>query len=305
MKTYDSIMARRAAYQAAAEPLTTGMFLSRTAALTEADMAAAKTVVDNLPVVQALWNGDADTAVADLEGHIDFEDGDGRYRQTSRPGLGEPTPESTEVSFKASSGVVTDANAWSTYETQTLLEQLCGVAKSEPWVKKLNAQLEKLDPEFTQEQTELELASLDIKMGAYLGSGSAGPYGSGEFAADDGFEYIETTEGVLVRVGVGFGRMDGQLWELYDGDMFENFYATISQSPSEMAGRILLGSGASDDRAADLAQAAKELTLVVEYGMLLANSEALPSDEFMDAIFKADREYREEQGQQDLFKAQE
>ena len=303
-KALSDITAARAAYQSTAKLLNTGMFLSRTSALSESELTAAKTVIQGLAVVKSIWGGNVDEAVSDLDGRIDFEDGDGKYRQTFRPGLGNLEPESTEVTFKSKAGQVSDISAYSSYNTRDLLVKLCGEPQEPEWLKKFNAQLRELNPDFTQDQTEAEMASANIIPGDYLGSGSVGPYSGGEFSGDDGLEYIETAEGMLVRIGRGYSSIDGDDWELYSSDAFETFFSAITEAPSEAEGQILLGSDSSDNNKQDVARAASELSLVIEYCMLLNNPEMTPSDTFMAAIYNADKAYREEQGQTNLFQDQ-
>jgi len=307
MKTHDKIISSRAAYLAAAAPLREGMFMSRTAALSEADMTVAKTVIDGLAVVKALWGGDSVAAIDDLDGHIDFEDGSGRFSSDYKPGLGSYEPDSTSVEFRAQDGVVEPASvsAYNSFDTYNLLTLLCGEPSSPDWLTQLNAQLREENDEFSQEETEAALVAAGIELGDYLGTGGVGPYQSGEFQGNDGLEYIETNEGMLIRIGRGYGAMDNKDWVLYSSDAFDTFLLTLTGTPSEDQGYILLGYEATGDSKADTAQAAKELSLLVEYGMLLNNSDSLPSDDFMDSIYAADRQYREEQGQTNLFTTQE
>jgi len=304
-KALSDINAARVAYQSTEKLINTGMFLSRTSALSEADLAAAKQVIQGLAVVKSLWNGNADEAVSGIDSHIDFKDGNGRYHETFRPGPGTYEPESTDVSFKSKAGQVSDISAYNSYNTRDLLVKLCGEPQQPEWLKNFNAKLRELDADFTQEQTELEMAASNIVPGDYLGSGHAGPYAGGEFAGDDGLEYIETVEGMLVRIGVGYSAIDGDDWDLYSSDMFDSFIQVITESPSEAEGSILLGGDSSGNHGQDVARAESELSLVIEYAMLLYNPEMTPSDAFMSAIYNADKAYREEQGQTNLFQTQE
>ena len=304
--THDTLISKQQSYQRTADRLQENLFLRKEAALTDAELAAFKEAVAATNFVQNIYGGNVDEAVADITDQIDLEDGEGRFNKEFRPGIGSYGGESTSIEFTVKESAVEPAEirAWNYYDTEELAQTVMGATVPNENVEALNDELEALkEGEGSSLEDALSLLAAHnlIADTDYLGSGYMGPYaGSNNFAASDGFEWINLTEGCIVRFGHGSATMDTERWEFFSGEL-DSFLMAIDPDSHEEEGNILMGGNSSGNGTSDKAKAADEITMLVQLAQVIADPDNVPSDYFTDDIANRDRKYREEQGQQNLF----
>jgi len=283
-----------------------GAFLRSEGALSDADLEAAKDAVRRTGVVEYLYGGDLDKAIEEAP------EAGGRMHEMldGRDVYGAADETNIEYSVDEDYNAK-DVFGWHSYDTEKLLNAVLEKGTN-PQVDKLNEamgedgaklgdvlklmdKLREDDPDFDlEEETD------------YLGHGYIGPYaGSAEFSGNNGFEYINLTEGgALVRVGSGYASMDTEPWEYFTESAavgVDSFLLAITEDPRETTADIF----GEHSGSSDMGKVEEELGLLAELKALIDGEIEEPSDEFREKIFTADKEYREKQGQQNLFPEEE
>lgn len=309
--TANSLAAKQAAYEATNNILTEGMFLAKTSALSDAELAAARDAVAATSVVQSIWNGDVNAAVDAINGSsVDLETGAGSFWTEIKPGIGMYGGIHTSISFTVKDSAVEEKSirASTFYDTAELVTTVLGESSTPENIAKLFTDIETKFAEGCTLKDVLTLigtGNYGVEVDTdYIGSGYIGPYsGSREFACNNGFEFINLTSGCLVRIGTGYATLDTETWQWYSQNELDSLLLTVNPDSTEETVDLFRGSEASGG-SGDLEIIADELTLLVQYAQVLEDPEDVPAEAIMDKIYDADKKYREEQGQTNFFNDQ-
>jgi len=297
------IIAQKEAYEKSMERVLAGAYLKKESALTDAEIESAKDAVRATGVVQHLYKGDLERALEDVPeaGGTAYEHFDGMdvYGAANDTTIEYSVDEDYDVPVKSIGG-------WHSYDTESLISAIM-TQEGNPQVEKLNDSLRDADGDIDADidKTVAKIEELnksdkdfDLEVDTdYIGFGYIGPYaGSHNFAASDGFEFINLTgSGCLIRIGSGYASVSDQDWVYYDeGDGLDQVLMAIDPDTAYETADIFgehSGSG-------DLNKVSQELSWLAQLKGVLDDELEDVSDDFRDAIATADVKYREEQGQQ-------
>lgn len=295
----EDILTAKKAFEESSLRVSHQSYLKSEAALTDSEIQAAKEALKSSEFVKMVYNGDIEEALEDMP-----EAGGRWYKELES--LSPYDVGKTIIGFSLDPEYnVSDLMMWHNYSTEELLNTVLEKQES-PEIKKLMERLEnkeefpdgfslddtlKVMSELNQSDDNFSLEVND----SHIGSGYIRPYaGSSEFNGDNGFEFIYlSNDDMLVRVGSGYAPLDTEPWEYYTGSAEDpdQFISEITKSPLGVVEQVFEDVGKVEQDISDLA----------ELKALIDGDIEDPSENFMETVYNREKQYREEQGQQNLF----
>lgn len=283
------LLAKHAAYKNSELSIREGSLL-RKAGSSESAIEAAKAAVATLPLVKAFYRGSVEAALEDARGWDD----DGHVSITGAVFEGGAEGTGT-IEYKIKDTDVSDVSVYASFGTEAFINGNLRKESSEN-CDKLNELMGEDGAKLNKVRELIEEHDLFTLYDDYIGSGYMGPYSTGNFVGDNGFEYISVENGVLIRVGIGARTLDTEPWEFYQGEV--DTIMNLSTPGSEQAQLFITD---SNGNSSDMGTIQNNLELINELKAMVNDEVETGSQEMEELIANSDKAYREEQGQLNMF----